>query len=174
MTTRWMLFDQQRCFGCNACVVACQQEYGLPAQVRFNRVELELTGATRTNLDLNFKPMVCAQCDNAPCMAICPVNAITRETDGVVTTNRATCVGCRLCTTAAGCPYGMRSMDGVGKAVKCDFCRDRITLPGETPYCVKTCPSGARQLITSPTPPTGTPLGSLGGALPKVFYGSII
>lgn len=173
MTTKYMLFDQDRCFGCNACVVACQQEYGLPARIRFNNVELNLTGATgadRAALSLKFKPMVCAQCATAPCLNVCPVRAIHRDAaSGVVLTDRSKCVGCRLCTSPSGCPYGMRSIDGSGKSVKCEFCHDR----GEVePYCVKTCPAKARRMVTAE--PVGTPLENKGTAAgTKVFYGDI-
>jgi tetrathionate reductase subunit B len=168
-----MLFDQQRCFGCNACVVACQQEYGLPAQIRFNRVDVTVSG-TFPSTSITFRPLLCNQCDNAPCMAICPVTAISRDaTTGVVLTDRARCVGCRLCTTTQGCPYGMRAIDGAGKAVKCNFCLDRRAAGETAPYCVKTCPSGARQEATGVSPPPGTRMESRGGATPKVFYGTI-
>jgi len=175
MTTRWMLFDQQRCFGCNACVVACQQEYGLPAQIRFNKVDVTVSG-TFPNTAITFRPLLCNQCDNAPCMTICPVNAITRDAaSGVVLTDRVRCVGCRLCTTATGCPYGMRAMDGAGKAVKCNFCLDRMTAsptPESNPYCVKTCPSGAREMIVGPAAPAGTRMETKGTATAtKVVYG---
>lgn len=174
MSTKYMLFDKQRCFGCNACVVACQQEYGLPAQIRFNRVELDfkgLTGPTRADLDLEFKPMVCVQCTTAPCLNVCPVGAISRGAGDLVLTDRRKCIGCRLCTTSTGCPHGMRSMDSYGKAVKCDFCEDR----GETePYCVKTCPAKARQLVTQVAAPTGTMLPNTNGAAgAKVYYVNI-
>jgi formate dehydrogenase iron-sulfur subunit len=91
-----------------------------------------------------------------------------------VLTDHTKCVGCRLCTSARGCPYGMRAMDGASKAVKCNFCLDRLTAtPAETaPYCVKTCPSGARQMVT--TDPGGTQLAPQGGAIPRgVRYGTI-
>lgn len=173
MTTRWMLFDQQRCFGCNACVVACQQEYGLPAQVRFNRVDVTV-GGTFPNTSIAFRPLLCNQCDNAPCQAICPVGAISKDASGVVLTDRSKCVGCRLCTTSQGCPYGMRAMDGAGKAVKCNFCQDRLTAGETAPYCVKTCPSGARQMTTGVTPPAGSTLTPQGGATNlKAYYGTI-
>lgn len=172
MTTRWMLFDQQRCFGCNACVVACQQEYGLPAQIRFNRVDVTVSG-TFPNTAISFRPLLCNQCENAPCMTICPVGAITRDaTSGVVLTDRVRCVGCRLCTTATGCPYGMRAMDGASKAVKCNFCLDRMNAGESAPYCVKTCPSGARQMTVGTVAPVGTRMENRGSATAtKVVYG---
>ena len=171
MAIRWMLFDRDRCFGCNACVVACQQEYGLPSAIKFNKVDIVVNMAATVNRNrMRMEPKLCNQCADpelggrAPCEAICPVGAITRDAaSGVILTNRGLCVGCKLCTTAAGCPFGMRSIDGVGKSVKCDFCIDRV----DTPYCVKTCPSRARRMDT--TQPAGTRVPAIG----KVVYGNI-
>lgn len=172
MATKYMLFDQDRCFGCNACVVACQQEYGLPAAIKFNKVEILVNLAAPNNRDkMKMKPLVCNQCadpakgNRAPCQVICPVGAITRhEVTGVILTDAAKCVGCRLCTTASGCPYGMRSIDGTGKSVKCNFCLDR----NDTPYCVKTCPSRARKMVEA-----AAPAGTQDPAIGKVYYGNI-
>lgn len=171
MATKWMLFDRDRCFGCNACVVACQQEYGLPSAIKFNKVDIVVNWAAPLNRDkMRMEPKLCNQCvdpakgGRAPCEAICPVSAITRDSvSGVIVTNHSLCMGCRLCTTATGCPFGMRSIDGVGKSVKCNFCIDR----GDTPYCVKTCPSRARKMVES------EPAGIKDPAIGKVYYGNI-
>jgi Fe-S-cluster-containing dehydrogenase component len=168
--TKYMVFDQDRCFGCNACVVACQQEYGLPAAIKFNKVDVIVNMAAAINKDkLKMKPKVCNQCSNgggnAPCQIICPANAITRNTaTGVIETDRTKCVGCRLCTTATGCPYGMRSIDGSGKSVKCNFCIDRNDTE---PYCVRTCPTKARKMAEV------APGGSADPAIGKVYYKSL-
>lgn len=166
--TKYMVFDQDRCFGCNACVVACQQEYGLPAAVKFNRVDVQVSG-NYPNTAIVFKPLVCNQCDTnggkAPCQVICPVGAISRDNGtGVIVTDSNKCVGCRLCTTATGCPYGMRTINGSGKSVKCNFCIDR----GDTdPYCVKTCPTRARKMVEVPLSGDANP------TIGKVYYKAI-
>ena len=100
-------------------------------------------------------------------MAVCPVNAISRE-DGRVTVNEQECIGCKLC--ACVCPFGAihasgTNIDGVAGraqftpnmpegtssmlkweirvptvAVKCDLCAyDKEC----GPHCVAVCPTQA-------------------------------
>lgn len=85
-------------------------------------------------------PVVCNQCENAYCMNVCPVKAITRTEEGIVCIDTDRCIGCGLCVEY--CPIQMVSLDpDTQKAVKCELCH------GE-PLCVKACPTGALELVT--------------------------
>ncbi|GAG01238.1 unnamed protein product, partial [marine sediment metagenome] len=77
-------------------------------------------------------PIVCQQCESAPCMAICPVKAISQDEDlGRMIVDYDACIGCRYCV--AICPFGCMLFDGTNKKVfKCDLC------DGE-PICVEFC-----------------------------------
>lgn len=48
-------------------------------------------------------PVQCRHCDDAPCIKVCPVEAI-RQTDDAVQLNESLCIGCNLCAVA--CPFG--------------------------------------------------------------------
>lgn len=142
MSKYTMIFDKRRCVGCNACVVACQQNYDLPPENKLNWVSVEEEGDF-PNITLDFHPQLCAHCDRPTCIEPCPVAHATFKTkEGYVLVNEELCIGCSACVPS--CPYGARSMNAdTNKAVKCSFCANLVEF-GEEPVCVRTCPTRAR------------------------------
>jgi len=91
-----------------------------------------------------FVPKLCNQCENPPCVQVCPVGATYQTADGVVLVDRTWCIGCGYCIM--GCPYGVRFFHPVFHvAEKCNFCYHRIT-KGMKTACVEACPFGARRI----------------------------
>jgi Fe-S-cluster-containing dehydrogenase component len=91
-----------------------------------------------------FVPKLCNQCDNPPCVQVCPVGATYQTADGVVLVDRTWCIGCGYCIM--GCPYGVRFFHPVYHvAEKCTFCYHRIS-KGMKTACVDACPFGARRI----------------------------
>jgi tetrathionate reductase subunit B len=91
-----------------------------------------------------FVPKLCNQCENPPCVQVCPVGATYQTADGVSLVDRKWCIGCGYCIMA--CPYGMRFFHPVHQvAEKCNFCYHRIS-KGLKPACVQACPMGARKI----------------------------
>ncbi len=91
-----------------------------------------------------FVPKLCNQCENPPCVQVCPVGATYQSADGVVHIDRTWCIGCGYCIMA--CPYGVRFFHPkYNVAEKCNFCYHRIT-KGMKPACVGACPFSARQI----------------------------
>lgn len=91
-----------------------------------------------------FVPKLCNQCENPPCVQVCPVGATYQTPDGVVLVDRTWCIGCGYCIMA--CPYGVRFFHPVHHtAEKCNFCYHRIN-KGLKPACVDACPFGAREI----------------------------
>lgn len=106
---RWsMVIDTRKCVGCHACTVACIAENNLPPGVVYRPVVQEEIG-TYPNVQLRFFPRPCMQCDNPPCVPVCPVKATWQRPDGVTTIDYDKCIGCRYCVAA--CPYGARTSD---------------------------------------------------------------
>ena len=106
---RWvMVIDLRKCVGCHACTISCVAENHLPPGVVYRPVLTEELG-TYPNVAQRFTPRPCMQCDEPPCVPVCPVNATYKSQDGVVVIDYDQCIGCRYCVTA--CPYGARTFD---------------------------------------------------------------
>jgi Fe-S-cluster-containing dehydrogenase component len=79
-----------------------------------------------------YIPMTCQQCQDAPCLNVCPVKAISRNEEfGRVAVDHDVCIGCRSCVSA--CPFGAMSFNATDRKVfKCDHC-------DADPQCVRFC-----------------------------------
>jgi len=88
---------------------------------------------------LTSVPVMCMQCDEACCLKVCPVGAITRDETGVVAKNDDKCIVCKMCVSA--CPLGNISYSpSERKVFKCNLCEG-------DPKCAKFCSSGAIQFV---------------------------
>ncbi len=106
---RWvMVIDLRKCVGCHACTIACKAENQLPPGVVYRPV-IEQEIGQYPNVSRRFVPRPCMQCDNPPCVPVCPVNATWKRPDGIVVVAYDVCIGCRYCMAA--CPYGARYFD---------------------------------------------------------------
>jgi Fe-S-cluster-containing dehydrogenase component/formate-dependent nitrite reductase membrane component NrfD len=135
---RWVkLLDQSRCIGCHACTTACKSENEVPV------------GVTRTfvkSVDVGVFPQArrafqvtrCNQCEDAPCVAACPTQAMFRREDGIVDFAKEICIGCKACMAA--CPYDAIFINPEDhSAEKCNLCAHRLDV-GLEPACVTVCP----------------------------------
>jgi Fe-S-cluster-containing dehydrogenase component len=122
-----LVVDSTQCTGCNSCMLSCSFEHeGL-----FNLAKARIW-VDRDAERADYTPRVCVQCDDAPCINSCPVNALSRDqTTGAIAVTRGACDGCGVC--AASCPFdGIGFDDADGMPLICDLC-------GGDPACVKFC-----------------------------------
>ncbi len=103
-----MAIDLRKCIGCSACTIACKAENHLPPGVVYRPV-IDLEVGEYPNVSRQFIPRPCMQCDNPPCVPVCPVGATYKRPDGIVEINYNKCIGCRYCIPA--CPYSARTFD---------------------------------------------------------------
>lgn len=122
-----LMINHEKCTGCRLCELVCSVAHegvSNPSRSRVKIMKWESEGL--------YVPISCQQCEDAPCMNVCPVKAISRD-DALdyVKVDYDVCIGCRSCV--AVCPFGAMSFDVIDKKVfKCDLC------DGE-PQCVRFC-----------------------------------
>jgi Fe-S-cluster-containing dehydrogenase component len=166
------------CVGCRRCAEACHRENNHDRAT--NQSYIRVLEMDQGSLDLEhgnaaydhpvpapgkyYLPIQCQQCDNPPCVNVCPVQATWKERDGIVVVDYNWCIGCRYCEAA--CPYHARRFNWTkpsipaadinphqgylsnrirpqGVVEKCTFCLHR-TREGRLPACLEACPTGAR------------------------------
>ncbi len=166
------------CIGCRRCAQACHQENNHDRAT--NNSWIRVLEIDKGTVDLAFStaqydhpvpargkyymPVQCHQCDNAPCVRVCPIEATWKEPDGIVVVDYNWCIGCRYCEAA--CPYHARRFNWSkpqipaeelnpdqaylgnrprpqGVMDKCHFCLHR-TRNGRLPACLEACPTGSR------------------------------
>ncbi len=137
-----MVIDLRKCVGCQACSVACSEEWAVP--VGSARTRIRSTGIVGKfpNLMSTFHVAQCNHCDHPPCVVPCPTGATFQADSGIVRVDKELCIGCGYCVDA--CPYDARYINPLtNKVDKCDFCVARLQR-GQLPACVTTCTAHAK------------------------------
>lgn len=130
-----LIFNKNNCMGCHTCEIACKQEHKLGVGPRLVRV---------IEQSPDFIPIYCHHCENPPCKEVCPVNAISRNEQGIVLIDSKMCTGCKECIQA--CNFeAMQFDDDREIAVKYDLCIKRLENKKQ-PSCMSVCPTGCIHL----------------------------
>jgi menaquinone reductase, iron-sulfur cluster-binding subunit len=116
-----MVIDLDRCIGCAACEVACKSENNIatvgPEQAEIGRAKAWMKVLAKVEGEfpattMQFYPRPCMQCDDPPCVPVCPVGATYLNDEGFVAQIYERCIGCRYCANA--CPYTVKYFNWYG------------------------------------------------------------
>ena len=136
-----IVVNVDHCLGCRSCQIACAVAHSRSKTLVGALAEepRPMPRVTVEAVEGLAVPLQCRHCEDAPCMTVCPTEAIHRPTpDGPVLIEQERCIGCRLCLVA--CPFGVMALSRDGRAmIKCDLCVDRLA-EGALPACVEACP----------------------------------
>jgi anaerobic carbon-monoxide dehydrogenase iron sulfur subunit len=144
----FLLVNPERCLGCHTCELACAAAHSPAGTLIGSLMAGEpLSPRNRVVQVVGTKfPTQCRQCEDAPCVKVCPTGA-TYRTDTYTAVNPKVCIACRLCMMV--CPFGAIHTASVRTnkhtkraAIKCDLCVDRK----DGPACVAACPTKAISL----------------------------
>ncbi len=157
--------DPQLCIGCLSCEVACTDAHRQVGLSTISRIRIYNEPKPQVNPEVlknypgrgSFFQHVCLQCPDAPCLNVCPVNALRVEPKtGARVIDAKTCIACGRCATA--CPFDVRpesvATDQLSTGqrtritydpamniyTKCDLCNFR----DQGPACVERCPINIR------------------------------
>ncbi|MFW5930427.1 MAG: 4Fe-4S dicluster domain-containing protein [Desulfosalsimonas sp.] len=150
MSQMGFYFDQTRCTGCYACVIACKDLHDTPAQTT-GRMRVSCIERGRfPDLYAAYLAFACGHCENPPCIEACPESAIyKKESDGIVIVDTEKCAGNSECPEKClkACPWDAPRFgpEPGAKMYKCDLCAERLDR-GKQPICQEACPMYALEI----------------------------
>jgi carbon-monoxide dehydrogenase iron sulfur subunit len=144
-----LYIDLDKCLGCKTCELQCAVEHSQSKEL-FQAIKEEPLAQARVKVEASGDlaiPLQCRQCEDAPCVKICPTKALEKLGAGEpVGLKEDLCIGCKWCVLV--CPFGVLNVNREGKAIiKCDLCLERLK-KGEEPACVEACPTKALKLLS--------------------------
>ena len=153
----FLVVDLKKCQGCGTCMMACALAHSGVASYNLSRIQIQQDSFADWPDDVSMA--ICRQCQDAPCVAVCPVRPIKAnkpnpKEGNVRMIDPAFCIGCKMCLVR--CPYTPSRIQwnsDLQKSQKCDLCVDTPYLeekggPGGTQACVKVCPVNAISYTT--------------------------
>ncbi|MCW7075306.1 MAG: 4Fe-4S binding protein [Candidatus Methanospirare jalkutatii] len=116
---RLKVVDTERCVGCQNCMFACVRAFGEVGLAK-SRIFVRSAGG----MERGFVVIVCRACENPPCAAVCPTNALTPRKGGGVRLNLSKCIGCGNCKRACiiGCVFWDEASNKPMICIQCGYC----------------------------------------------------
>lgn len=147
-----MLIDVDKCNGCYNCFLACRDEFEgndyppySSAQSAEGKSWMKISEKERGStpkVKVDYIPIPCQQCADAPCVKNCSTGAVYRRPDGIVVIDPEKAKGDR--GIVSSCPHRVIYWNKEKNVPqKCTFCAHLLDKGWKEPRCVEACPSGA-------------------------------
>lgn len=123
-----LIINASNCIGCRTCMLTCSFEHeGIYSFFR-SRIMISHENPEKEV----FKPRVCVQCEEKPCIDSCSEDALCEDNvTGAIKIDEEKCIGCGNCIES--CPHdGILYDEKTKLPLICDLC-------GGNPACVKFC-----------------------------------
>ena len=99
MERRYIHCDADKCTGCRICEFVCSAAKEGTFHLELSRIRVSQP------LPMLVMSIACRFCENAPCMAACPRDALTMDEEShILGLDNALCIGCSWCVEA--CDFG--------------------------------------------------------------------
>ena len=126
-----LLIDLDICSKCEECGMLCSY------------IQHPGNNGIMTLREFAHFAVVCRRCDDAPCIAACPWEALELEPTNMLKRHMMRCTSCKNCSRA--CPFGVIYPETIPFVIsRCDHCIGRLR-DGEVPICLQSCAYGGIQ-----------------------------
>ncbi len=147
-----MVIDIDKCNGCYNCFLACKDEFegndyppfsaSQPSEGKSWMRLTERERGTCPKVKVDYIPVPCLQCREAPCVNAAIDGEVYRRPDGIILMDPEKSVGKREIIST--CPHRVIYWnEGKNIPQKCTFCAHLLEKGVKEPRCVEACPSGA-------------------------------
>lgn len=92
----------------------------------------------------------CRKCEDAPCISVCPVEALEKDAEGIINRHTNLCISCKSCVTI--CPFGTMMTDFFKHHRNKDLFYD-LTDRKELELFINACPPGVASFTESEESP---------------------
>lgn len=92
----------------------------------------------------------CRKCEDAPCIAVCPADALEKDDEGLIVRHTNLCVSCKSCVTI--CPFGTMMTDFFKHHRNKDLFHN-LDDPAGLERFIRDCPEGTATLVDTDESP---------------------
>jgi len=123
-----LLIDLDLCSACKDCGAICSY------------IRHPSNNGITSLLEFAHFALVCRRCEDSPCVAACPWEALEFQKYNSLKRYMMRCTSCKSCSKA--CPFGVIYPETIPFVIaRCDYCLSRLG-EGQSPACLEMCTYG--------------------------------